>query len=179
MTTQKRIGEVFAWAIVAAALDQITKWLILTQVMVPPRVIEITPFLNLRLGFNYGVSFGLGSDLLDSWPGALAAFKLVVAVGLLVWAVRSRLRLERIGLALIAGGALGNAQDRWRQGAVTDFLDLHWREWHWPTFNGADIAISMGVGLILLAALGDHRRARAGTGPAQADVASGTLGDGP
>ncbi|MGO4673618.1 signal peptidase II [Bosea sp. 2YAB26] len=54
---------------------------------------------------------------------------------------------------LLAGGALGNALDRWRQGAVTDFIDLHYQGWHWPTFNGADIAISAGVGLMLLAAL--------------------------
>ena len=53
----------------------------------------------------------------------------------------------------MAGGAFGNAIDRWRQGAVTDFLDLHWRVWHWPTFNGADIALTLGVVLILLAAL--------------------------
>lgn len=179
MIAQKRIGEVLVWAVVAAALDQFTKWLILTQVMVPPRIIEITPFLNLRLGFNYGVSFGLGSDLLDSWPGALAGFKLAVALGLLVWAVRTGSRLERVGLALIAGGALGNAQDRWRQGAVTDFLDLHWRDWHWPTFNGADIAISIGVGLILLAALSDSGRARAADAPAQAETAPDTPGDRP
>jgi signal peptidase II len=56
-------------------------------------------------------------------------------------------------LSLIAGGALGNALDRWRQGAVTDFIDLHWAGYHWPTFNGADIAISAGVSLILLASL--------------------------
>lgn len=155
-TTTKRAGQVLLWATAAAVLDQLTKWLILTQVMVPPRVIELTPFLNLRLGFNYGVSFGLGGDWLDAWPGALAAFKLVVALGLLVWAVQSTSRLERVGLALIAGGALGNAQDRWRQGAVTDFIDLHWADWHWPTFNGADIFISLGVLLILMASLRSH-----------------------
>ncbi|WP_244639042.1 signal peptidase II [Bosea sp. ANAM02] len=153
MTTTKRLGQVLFWATAAAALDQLTKWLILTKVMTPPRIIELTPFFNLRLGFNYGVSFGFGSDWLDAWPSGLAAFKLMVAVGLLVWAVRSHSRFERIGLALIAGGALGNAQDRWRQGAVTDFLDLHWGDWHWPTFNGADIAISSGVLLILMASL--------------------------
>lgn len=177
MTRQLRIGEVLGWVLAAAALDQLSKWLILTYVMAPPRVIEIAPFLNLRLGFNYGVSFGIGRDLLEAWPGLLAAFKVAVALALVIWAVRSQIRLERIGLGLIAGGALGNAQDRWRQGAVTDFIDLHWGDAHWPTFNGADIAISAGVGLMLLAALADYRRARSGAGVADTKVASGAPGD--
>jgi len=54
-------------------------------------------------------------------------------------------------LSLIAGGALGNILDRWRQGAVTDFLDFHWRGWHWPAFNGADVFISLGVLMLLVA----------------------------
>lgn len=159
MNGRKRIGEALAYAVGALALDQASKWLILTQVMAPPRVIEIAPFFNLRLGFNYGISFGLGSELLDAWPGLLAAFKIAVATGLLIWAARSQARAERVGLALMAGGALGNAVDRWRQGAVTDFLDFHWGGWHWPTFNGADVAISIGVVLILLAAIAPSRSA--------------------
>ena len=152
-----RIGHVAAWSAMAVLFDQTTKWLILTRVMDPPRVIEILPFFNLRLGFNYGVSFGLGSDWLEAWPGILALFKVVVACGLAIWAVRTSSRRERIGLSLNAGGAVGNALDRWRQGAVTDFLDLHWRGWHWPTFNGADIAITVGVLLILAASFSQHR----------------------
>ncbi|KPH78390.1 hypothetical protein AE618_21375 [Bosea vaviloviae] len=174
---QKRLGDVLGWAVAAAALDQLSKWLILTYVMEPPRVIEIAPFLNLRLGFNYGVSFGIGRDTLEAWPGLLAAFKVAVALGLMVWAVRSPIRAERIGLALVAGGALGNAKDRWSQGAVTDFIDLHWGGWHWPTFNGADIAISAGVGLMLLAALADYRRGRSGAGLAETKAAQSESGE--
>lgn len=162
MTVQKRLGQALGWALLAAALDQLSKWVILNYVMAPPRVIEIAPFLNLRLGFNYGVSFGLFREALEAWPELLAVFKLAVALGLIVWAVKSPLELERVGLGLIAGGALGNAQDRWRQGAVTDFIDLHWGAWHWPTFNGADIAISAGVGLMLWAALPAKAQQRVG-----------------
>ncbi|MGO4738880.1 signal peptidase II [Bosea sp. 2KB_26] len=150
---RRHFERALLWAALAFALDQVTKWLILDVVMVPPRLIEIAPFLNLRLGFNYGVSFGLFRDTLEAWPELLAAFKLIVAIGLLFWAARCDDGRERVGLGLIAGGALGNALDRWRQGAVTDFIDLHYQGWHWPTFNGADIAISAGVGLMLLAAL--------------------------
>ena len=62
----------------------------------------------------------------------------------------ARLNQEISGrdIVLIVGGALGNIIDRLRQGAVTDFLDLYWRNWHWPTFNGADIAITLGALLV-------------------------------
>lgn len=143
------IAAIFA----AFIVDQATKWLILNVVMQPPRVIEVLPFFNLRLGFNTGVSFGLFSDFFEDWPIALALVKLVIVAGLTVWALNVDDGRERLGLSLIAGGALGNIWDRWRQGAVTDFLDLHWAGWHWPTFNMADVAITFGVTLILLSAL--------------------------
>lgn len=134
----------------AFTIDQATKWLILNVVMAPPRVIEITPFFNLRLGFNTGVSFGMFRDFFEDWPGVLTVFKLVVSSGLIVWALRTSVASEWIGLSLIAGGALGNALDRYREGAVTDFLDAHWAGWHWPTFNMADVAITCGAGLLIL-----------------------------
>lgn len=72
---------------------------------------------------------------------------------LLVMAFRSNHPLERVGFALITGGSSGNIIDRLRHGAVTDFLDLYWKGWHWPTFNLADIAIFMGAMCILATAL--------------------------
>jgi signal peptidase II len=60
-------------------------------------------------------------------------------------ALRANNRWERLGLALVVGGSLGNIIDRARQGMVTDFLDVYWRTWHWPTFNMADVAISLGA----------------------------------
>jgi len=68
-------------------------------------------------------------------------------------AFRAQNALERAGFALVVGGALGNIIDRLRQGAVTDFLDFYWRDWHWPTFNVADICITLGAVLILFASL--------------------------
>jgi signal peptidase II len=147
---RRRVLAVVAVATAAFALDQVTKWLILDLVMRPPRVIEVLPVFNLTLGFNTGVSFGLFNDTLDDWVGALTLFKLAVAVGLMAWAIGARLPLERVGLSLMAGGAIGNAFDRWWQGAVTDFLDLHWGGWHFPTFNMADVVITCGVLCILL-----------------------------
>lgn len=153
MSWGRRLAYVATVALVAAGLDQASKWLMLEVVLNPPESIALTPFLNLRLGFNTGVSFGLFRDTLEAWPGLLGLFKFAAGFGLLAWATLARHRLERTGLALMAGGAFGNAIDRWRQGAVTDFLDLHWGDWHWPTFNGADIALAFGVVLMLLAAL--------------------------
>jgi signal peptidase II len=149
----KRILIVAAITAFAFALDQGSKWLILNVVMLPPRIIEVLPVFNLTLGFNTGVSFGLFRDTLDDWVGVMTLFKLVVAAGLMIWASFSLMPLERIGLSLMAGGATGNAFDRWRQGAVTDFLDVHWGDWHFPTFNLADVAITFGVLCILAAVL--------------------------
>lgn len=153
MSWSRRLSFAAAVALAAAGLDQASKWLMLEIVLNPPEPIALTPFLNLRLGFNTGVSFGLFRDTLEAWPGLLGLFKFAAGFGLLAWAAFAGHRLELIGLALMAGGAFGNALDRWRQGAVTDFLDLHWGDWHWPTFNGADIALTFGVVLMLLAAL--------------------------
>lgn len=150
--TRSKVLPLLFLIVVAAAIDQATKWIILTQVMNTPKVIEVTPFFNLVLTFNTGVSFGLFQDFFASRPGTLALLSLAIVGLLMAWALRSRLPGERIGLALVAGGALGNIIDRWRQGAVTDFLDFHWQGLHWPAFNAADVFIFIGAVLLLAAA---------------------------
>lgn len=137
----------------ALALDFVTKWLILNVVMVPPRTIEIAPFFNLALGFNTGVSFGMFRELFLERPLVLSGMTSVVVAGLLVWAVRVAKPLETICLGTIAGGATGNVVDRFRQGAVTDFLDFHLGGWHWPAFNLADVTIVVGAILLIAASL--------------------------
>lgn len=144
------VGGAFAAAIL---FDIATKWLILNIVMVPPRAIEITPFFNLTLGFNTGVSFGMFRDVFLERPLLLAGIKVVIAVGLVVWAMRTDRGIEAAALGLIAGGAAGNIVDRVRHGAVTDFLDFYVGTWHWPAFNMADVAISTGVAILLAGSL--------------------------
>ena len=137
-------------ALLAFVLDQGTKWWVLTDLMNPPQVIPVTPFFNLVLGWNRGVTFGL---LAADHPAArwlLSSMALVIIVVLLVWMVRDRRPGVAASLGFIIGGALGNVVDRMRHGAVTDFLDVHAAGYHWPAFNLADTAIFVGVALLLL-----------------------------
>ncbi|OQM75658.1 signal peptidase II [Pseudaminobacter manganicus] len=129
------------------AVDQATKWWILNYVMNPPRVIPVTGFFNLVLGRNTGVSFGLFGE---ARPGVLVAIAIGMVLALVVWMGRAENRLTASALGLIAGGAIGNVVDRLRHGGVTDFLDFYIGQWHWPSFNMADVGIVCGAGLLLL-----------------------------
>jgi len=154
----RRALAILALVVVA---DQVTKWWILTQVMQPPRILEVTGFFNLVLVWNRGISFGLLGDGGQSQAWLLAAFGTLVAGGLLVWVQRGALSaLATAGAGLVAGGALGNVVDRLQYGAVVDFLDLHLGGWHWPAFNLADSAITVGVILLLLDAVLQERQDR-------------------
>ncbi len=141
-------------------LDQATKWWILNHVMDPPRVIPVTGFFNLVLGFNTGVSFGLFGEA-PAW--LLMAFILPMVAGLLVWMTRTDSRLTAIALGLVVGGAFGNLLDRLRHGAVTDFLDFHVGAYHWPAFNFADVAIVSGVALLLIESVLAREETKAAT----------------
>ena len=141
-------------------LDQATKWWILNHVMDPPRVIPVTGFFNLVLGFNTGVSFGLFGEA-PAW--LLMAFILPMVAGLLVWMTRPDSRLTAIALGLVVGGAFGNLLDRLRHGAVTDFLDFHVGAYHWPAFNFADVAIVSGVALLLIESVLAREETKAAT----------------
>jgi len=137
-------------ALAVIGVDQLSKWYILYVVMQPPHVIEVTSFFNLVLAWNRGVSFGLLSDGSASMPYILIGFAGAITLFLLVWLARTKGWLTAVSLGLIIGGALGNVIDRLIYGAVVDFLDFHAYGWHWPAFNVADSAISVGVALIVL-----------------------------
>lgn len=137
-------------AAVVLVLDQVSKWVILTQVMSPPRVVEVTGFFNLVLTYNTGVSFGLFGGSAAAWkPWALGGIAVAVSAGLLYWLARQPERWLALAIGLIVGGALGNALDRAHQPGVVDFLDFYLAGWHWPAFNLADSAIFLGVGILV------------------------------
>jgi signal peptidase II len=125
------------------ALDQGTKALATSLVSRGDRI-ELLPFLHLENVRNEGVAFGLGGDI----SAVFIAATIVLLVGFLAFlATRGRRGwLVWVPAALLLGGALGNLADRVRDGAVTDFIDLPL----WPTFNLADVAIVVGVLLLLL-----------------------------
>ncbi len=151
-----RLGLGIAGSIVF--IDQAAKWLILAQLMARPKPIEVLPVFNIVLVWNRGVSFGL-FDSNSTWvPVALSVFALAVTLFLIVWLRRVEQRFLAIGIGLVIGGALGNVVDRLRHGAVADFLDFHIGTYHWPAFNVADSAITVGVLLILLDGLFARRR---------------------
>ena len=165
--TQRTIGIVLSLAVLA--LDQASKALARTYLSAEP--VEIGPFLSLRLGFNRGVSFGLFAGAGDLGRWLLVAGTAAVALWLLVWMWREA-RLGVVApLALITGGALGTIVDRVRTGAVTDFIDAHVGDAHWPTFNLADSAITIGVAWLVLTSLGPRPPRGGQRGPAQGERA--------
>jgi signal peptidase II len=140
----------FGLALAIAVADQATKVWALEGWFFPPRVIEVTSFLNMVAVWNSGVSFGFLAGHSEIMPYILAAFASAVAVGMAIWLTRARTGLLGTGLGLVIGGAVGNIIDRLRFQAVVDFIDVHVAGYHWPAFNLADSAITIGVGLLLL-----------------------------
>ncbi|MBL28346.1 MAG: signal peptidase II [Rhodospirillaceae bacterium] len=147
------IGLATAAAVLVA--DQVTKQLVLDYFLTPPEgaPVTLTGFLNLVLVWNRGVSFGMlgGESTVPAWGLGLVAIAIVVA--LLVWMVRSRSRGLGVALGLIVGGAIGNVVDRLIHGAVVDFIDFHYGDWHWPAFNIADSGITVGVAWLFVDSL--------------------------
>ena len=151
----------FAAAAVIVLADQLTKWLILER-FAPGERVELTSFFNLVLVFNKGAAFSFLAAAQGWQTPVLAAFAFGAALVVSVLLVRSpERRMLCAGLALILGGALGNLVDRLRFGHVVDFLDLHAAGWHWPAFNVADSAITVGAALLILDGFRRHEK-RAG-----------------
>ena len=131
-------------------IDQIFKYLVYVNLFIEFRIIKIFPFLNLVPVWNSGISFGMFDQSGDI--GRLVFTLIGLGFGLFIPIYTSNWTIyERIGAAFISGGALGNALDRIFHGRVIDFIDFHWHQIHFPTFNFADTFISLGVITILFA----------------------------
>jgi signal peptidase II len=144
-----RLG--YLWAIVSFALDQIHKWWMLNIIGITQNDrFVITPFFDLILIWNKGISYGLFQQ--ESLMGriVLALFSLLAISALAVWLARShQTRLTAVAIGLIMGGALGNALDRLIRPGVADFFSLHAFGFNWYIFNVADVAIVAGVAGLL------------------------------
>jgi signal peptidase II len=138
-------------ALAILILDQVTKYWALQRLPlgIPRPVLE--SFFSLTLVMNPGLAFGMLAGMPAGWRWLVAllsigALAILAMVGLRMLPAGGR--LTPVALGMIFGGAVGNLIDRARFGAVVDFLDLYWRGYHWPAFNVADSAITVGVTLL-------------------------------
>jgi signal peptidase II len=137
-------------AVLSLGFDQAHKWWMLHVFDISARKpVTVTPFLDLVLVWNTGISYGLFPQ--DTRVGRLAimAVALAIVAIMIVWLLRTADRLVAVAIGLVIGGALGNAIDRQLYGAVADFFRLHAFGYQWYVFNLADVAIVAGVALLL------------------------------
>ena len=152
------------WLVPAAViivLDQITKiWIQRTMEMY--EVINLTPFLNLRYLVNPGAAFSFLADA-GGWQRWLfTVLAAVVSMAIIAWLWYLPRKGEgrlACGLAFILGGAVGNLIDRIAYGHVVDFIDVFYGDWHWPAFNVADTAITIGAILVIIDSFWPRQRA--------------------
>ena len=149
--------------VVVLLLDQGTK-LLADSSMALYDPIELLPSLALTKAYNTGAAFSFLGDASGWQRWFFSGLAVVVCGVLLVWLRRLHAREWRTALALtlILGGAIGNLIDRLLYGHVIDFIDVYYKTWHWPTFNVADSAISIGAALLVLDALFSHRHTSSG-----------------
>jgi signal peptidase II len=159
------VSAVLLLASAVVALDQVSKAIVLDRLPLGVPISVIEGLLALTLVLNPGLAFGLLGSVPPAWRWTVAGLSLVAL------AVLARVALRvlpaggwvgRVAIGLIFGGAVGNLIDRARFGAVVDFVDVYWRGWHWPAFNVADSAITVGVALLAIRLLNDRSTAATG-----------------
>jgi len=163
--TKSRSHRPFSpWLLLALGvivIDQLTKNLALRGLAHGERVPVFPGWFDITLVFNPGAAFSLLADA-GGWQRNFLIGMGLLAACVLIWLLRQHgsQRLFATGLALILGGALGNVVDRIFLGQVVDFLLLYHRTWHWPAFNVADSAITVGAALLIIDELRRVRSSR-------------------
>src|SRR3982075_3699418 len=152
LTSHLRPGVIAALAVLA--LDQASKlWLLFVFDIAHRGAVRVTPFLDLVLAWNVGISFGWLQNDSPAAQISLMIIKAVAVIILAIWMARSRTLIATVALGLIIGGAIGNAIDRFAYGAVVDFALFHVQiggnTFNWYVFNLADAAIVAGVAALL------------------------------
>jgi len=159
------VTRVFLLAGAVVVLDQITKAVALSRLALGVPVSLLDNLLALTLVMNPGLAFGLLGGVPRSWRWVVAAVSVIALIVLVRVALRvlpAGGRISTVAIGLVFGGAVGNLIDRARFGAVVDFVDVHWHAWHWPAFNVADSAITVGVALLALCLVGERSTAAPG-----------------
>jgi len=141
-------------AVTALVLDQASKlWLLFVFDIARRGAVKVTPFFDLVLAWNVGISFGWFQNESFLAQAVLTGIKAVAVIVLAIWMARSRTLMATVALGLIIGGAIGNAIDRYAYGAVVDFALFHLQiggnTFNWYVFNLADVAIVAGVAALL------------------------------
>lgn len=122
------------------------------------RTITLLPWLDLRLAYNRGISFSLFEAEHAGHVTTLVVIASLAAIGFAIVGLLAAASSERVSYLLISGGAAGNVIDRAANHAVTDFISFHVGQWHWPSFNIADVAITLGVATLLGSSFGLFQR---------------------
>lgn len=130
-------------------------WMITSAPKLPFTQIEILPFFNIVMVWNEGVSFGM---LPGFGPWLLVGLSAVITIWFIIWLFMTNDLVQKLAIAMVIGGAIGNAVDRLRFGAVVDFLDFHAFGYHYPAFNLADSCIVLGVLILMIHALFFEKR---------------------
>lgn len=150
--TEKNSMLSWLWlSLLVFVLDQCSKYMADTG-LVYAQPVAVLPQLNMLLLYNTGAAFSFLSDASGWQRWFFVGIGLVISVVLVVW-LRGLTRTEgrvAVALSLVLGGAIGNITDRLLYGYVIDFIDIYYGSWHWPAFNVADSAISIGVVLLLM-----------------------------
>lgn len=149
-------------SLIVVVLDQVSKQWIESSFLLF-ETLQVLPFFNVILAYNEGAAFSFLSDQPGWQRWFLSGVAVVVTLVMVYWlrGLKQQERLTAIALGLIIGGAVGNLIDRILFGHVIDFLDFFYGQYHWPAFNIADSAISVGVALMLYEVLFDGRKRQA------------------
>ena len=144
-------ADIFSFILVTIvfAVDRYSKFYVINLIQSKEKEIFINEFLNLTLNWNTGIAFGLVSSNANLFYHSISALILIVVIYLIYLMVISD-KVGKIIIALIIGGAAGNLYDRLTYYAVPDFLDFHIENYHWFTFNLADIFISVGIFIMVI-----------------------------
>ncbi|MCL5801152.1 MAG: signal peptidase II [Gammaproteobacteria bacterium] len=148
-------------SLLVIVLDQLSKYVV-SNFLRLYETVAVLPFFSITLLHNPGAAFSFlaGAGGWQRWLFTLIA--LVVSIAIIVWLKRlpAADKWQAAALSLILGGALGNVMDRLRLGYVVDFLDFYYQQWHWPPFNAADSAITVGVAMLLMTTLRGDKHPR-------------------
>lgn len=134
-----RLNKFFLISLLVFILDQITKYVIKANIS-PFQIIEVLPFFNIVYVENIGSAFGMFKSLGNFFFVVIAALAMIFVTVLII-----KDRANRLAFSLILGGAAGNLTDRVIHGYVIDFLDVYVGRYHWPAFNVADSALTIGI----------------------------------